>query len=152
MTTTAIYERIKEELASGELKEREASILTALFGHSDGLTREALVRITDGRVAYTDINSDPADRKNRRAIASLRERLIPVKSSSGEAGYRLDATVDGLREMLAEMEARQKKAEQMAEQIRQMIERCGATPIASPVRMVVGGQPTAPRPIQMTLV
>ena len=142
MSTTAIYEQIKSDLDGGELNKREAAILTALLHHTEGLTREQLIRVTDGRMAWQNIGDDPADRKNRRAIASLRDRLIPVKSSSGEAGYRLDATVDGLREMLAEMEARRDKADEKAKQIREMIERCEAQPIVFPVRMAVHGHQT----------
>ena len=152
MSTTWIYEQIKKDLESGELKEREAAILTALLYHTNGLTREALVRITDGREAYTDINADPADRKNRRAIAALRERLIPVQSSSGEAGYRLDATVEGLQEMLTEMEARKERAAEKANQIRAMIERCGASPIPSPVRVKVDMPAPAAMPVQMQML
>ena len=142
MTTTSIYRQIQADLDSGELNKREVAILTALLHHTEGLTREQLIRVTDGRMAWQNIGDDPADRKNRRAIASLRDRLIPVKSSSGEAGYRLDATVEGLREMLAEMEARRDKADEKAKQIREMIERCEDQPIAFPVRMAVHGQPT----------
>ena len=104
MSTTAIYEQIKADLASGELKERETAILNALLYHTNGLTREALVRITD--VGNPNVNFETADRKNRAAIGALRDRLIPVKATSGEAGYRLDTTIEGLQEMLREMEAR----------------------------------------------
>ncbi len=152
MSTTAIYQQIKADLDSGELKTREAAILSALLYHNEGVTREQLVRITDGRVAYLDINADPADRKNRRAIAALRDRLIPVKSSSGEAGYRLDATVEGLREMLAEMEARRDKAAEKAQRVREMISRCEEAPIASPIRVTVAmPQPTS-APVQMSML
>ena len=151
MTTTSIYRQIQADLDGGELKEREVAILNALLAEPNGLTREALVRITDGRVAWQNINDDPADRKNRRAIASLRDRLLPVKSSSGEAGYRLDATVDGLREMLAEMEARRDKADEKAKQIRAMIERENGT-TSAPHRVTVVMPQSAAAPVQIALL
>ena len=151
MSTTAIYEQIKADLDNGELNKREAAILTALLAHPNGVTREALVRVTDGRMAWQNIGDDPADRKNRRAIASLRDRLLPVKSSSGEAGYRLDATVEGLREMLAEMEARRDKADEKAKQIRAMIERENGT-TSAPHRVTVVMPQSAAAPVQIALL
>jgi len=144
-------EQIKADLDGGELNKREAAILTALLAEPNGVTREALVRITDGRVAWQNINDDPADRKNRRAIASLRDRLIPVKSSSGEAGYRLDATVEGLREMLAEMEARRDRADEKVKQIRAMIERENGT-TSAPHRVTVVMPQSAAAPVQIALL
>ena len=151
MSTTAIYEQIKSDLDGGELNKREAAILTALLHHTEGLTREQLIRVTDGRMAWQNIGDDPADRKNRRAIAALRDRLIPVKSSSGEAGYRLDATVEGLREMLAEMEARRDKADEKAKQIRAMIERENGT-TSAPHRVTVVMPQSAAAPVQIALL
>ena len=44
--------------------------------------------------------------KIRKGIESLRNRLIPIVSSSGEAGYRLDANQDAIENMILEWESR----------------------------------------------
>jgi hypothetical protein len=51
------------------------------------------------------LGSDPNDRKNRKGIEDLRNRLIPIVSSSGEAGYRLDTSPEAIGNMVLEWES-----------------------------------------------
>lgn len=120
MSHTSVYDMILEELRSGELKEREAKILQLLLDHRQGLTRQELVSAIDGYWPQ-NINNDHADRKNRKAIAALRDRLMPITATSGEAGYCLDAIPEALEAMRAEMMHRRDECQGKIERIGQML-------------------------------
>jgi hypothetical protein len=102
------YETLLEEIAEGALNDRQRSIFALLKRHPEGLTRHELVQKLDG---YTplDINNDRADRRNRKAIELMRQRLFPIVSDSRKAGYRLDTSRDAVLKMIAELQSRKQK-------------------------------------------
>ena len=99
------YDQILSELAAGELPVIERKVFDALKAHPEGLLRPQLVAIVFEETvkAGGPSNNNTKDRKVRRAIESLRERMVPIVSSSGRAGYRLDTSMDGRRRMLADL-------------------------------------------------
>jgi len=109
MPTTDTYNRIMEELASVQLEDLQQMIFHALRRvYPAGLTRAQLIQETAG---YTpepteNLNNNRHDRKNRAAIAAMLDMCIPVMSTSGEAGYRLDVDPEHLAEMVRELEDR----------------------------------------------
>ncbi len=106
MTTTPVYEQILAELAVGELSELQERIFAALRrAYPASLSRHELVLQQYGYWPV-DINKDVKDRKIRKAIQSMRDLLIPIVSSSGEAGYRLDVSEEAIRSMIAEWRSR----------------------------------------------
>lgn len=119
MTTTVIYDQILEELQV-ELDELEHKIFVALQRNPDGLTRRGLVQVVFGYHVYPedDINNNKHDRKIRMAIANMQDRLVPIVSSSGKAGYRLDVSKETAERMALEMESRATKLQDKARRIR----------------------------------
>lgn len=106
MARTPQYQKLLNELESGELNEIERKILEALMKAPKGLTRQGLIRIVFTVEPQRNLGNDPHDRKIRKGIESLRNRLIPIVSSSGEAGYRLDTSPDAIENMVIEWESR----------------------------------------------
>ena len=106
MARTPQYQKLLSELESGELNEIERKILEALLKTPKGLTRQGLIRIVFSVEPQRNLSNDPHDRKIRKGIESLRNRLIPIVSSSGEAGYRLDTSPDAIENMVMEWESR----------------------------------------------
>ena len=112
MTTTPIYERILDELAAGEMAEIEREIFTLLRrAYPSSVTRERLVEELYGYTP-TDINGDTKDRKNRLVIQAMREKFIPIVSSSGESGYRLDVSQEAFDEMINELRSRRDRMDE----------------------------------------
>ena len=66
--------------------------------------------------AQRNLSNDPHDRKIRKAIESLRNRMIPIVSSSGKAGYRLDTSPEAIQNMIAELKSRIAHLEQRLEE------------------------------------
>lgn len=108
MTTSTVYEKLLDELASGELPKLQREVFNLLRNSPAGRTRAEMVIAIFG---YRPINlgADPNDRKIRKAIEALRARLVPIVSSSGEAGYRLDTSRETVRKMIAEWNSRREK-------------------------------------------
>lgn len=106
MARTPQYQKLLNELESGELTEIERKILEALLKAPNGLTRQGLIRIVFGVEPQRNLANDPHDRKIRKGIESLRNRMIPIISSSGEAGYRLDTSPEAVENMIRELESR----------------------------------------------
>lgn len=106
MARTPQYQKLLNELEPGELNEIEHKILDALLKAPKGLTRQGLIRIVFAVEPLRNLSNDPHDRKIRKGIESLRNRLIPIVSSSGEAGYRLDTSPDAIENMVIEWESR----------------------------------------------
>jgi len=106
MARTAQYQKLLNELESGELNEIERKILEALLKAPKGLTRQGLIGIVFTVESQRNLGNDPHDRKICKGIESLRNRLIPIVSSSGEAGYRLDTSPDAIENMVLEWESR----------------------------------------------
>ena len=100
------YEQVLAELEAGERNSIARKIFTLLSENPNGLTRERLVFLILDRVPQANINNDPGDRKIRETIASMRARLIPIVSNSGQAGYKLDDSSEARQIMLAEMISR----------------------------------------------
>lgn len=113
MQPSQIYDRLLQEL-EGELDDLERQIFTLLKEHPAGLSRQELVmRIKGYWPEKLDGNTD--DRKNRKAIQRLRERLFPIVSTSGKPGYRLDASREGVGRMLTELRSKQALLEKQIE-------------------------------------
>lgn len=117
--TTPVYDQILEELQV-ELDELERKIFDALTANPDGLTRRELIFVIYGVrfLPFEDLGSSKYDRKIRLAIASMQERLVPIVSSSGKAGYKLDASKETAEKMAIEMESRAAKLREKARRIR----------------------------------
>jgi DNA-binding response OmpR family regulator len=106
MARTPQYQQLLDKLESGGLNEIERKILEALLKAPKGLTRQGLIRIVFTVEPHRNLVNDPHDRKIRKGIESLRNRMIPIISSSGEAGYRLDTSPDAIENMVLEWESR----------------------------------------------
>jgi hypothetical protein len=108
------YEELLEELTH-ELPEIERKVFDALKRNRDGLKREQLVAIVYGGTvkAGSILNNSTKDRKVRKAIESLRSRMVPIVSSSGQAGYRLDTSRQARERMLADLISRRDKLSEL---------------------------------------
>lgn len=103
--STVVYDRLIEELATGELTELQREIYDLLKNTPEGLTRHEFVLRLYGYIPL-NINDNKHDRKIRKAIETLRLRLFPILSTSSRAGYRLDVSREGVLKMLAELKSR----------------------------------------------
>ncbi|MEI7846357.1 MAG: hypothetical protein WCK35_11190 [Chloroflexota bacterium] len=112
---TPIYENILAELESGERKSIARALFGVLMDHPQGLNRRDLVFILFGKQANENIANDTNDRKIRDTIAAMRSRLIPIVSTSGESGYRLDDSPEARKAMLAEMISRRDRINEQIE-------------------------------------
>jgi hypothetical protein len=112
MPTTPMYDILLAELAN-ELTEIERKIFNALKANPQGLTRPQLVAIVFHEMTRNVIvNTNTRDRKVRKAIESLRGRLVPIVSNSGQAGYRLDTSEDARQKMLADLRSRRARLDE----------------------------------------
>lgn len=102
------YETILEEL-EGESQDIARKLIELLKANPQGMNRRQLVLAVHGVPARIDLNKDNNDRKNRLVIAALRLRCIPIVSTSGKAGYRLDESDESRKKMLGEMISRSQK-------------------------------------------
>lgn len=116
MARTPQYERLLVELDVCELSELERKVLDALMKAPNGITRRGLIRVVYGVEAQRNLSNDPHDRKIRKAIESLRSRNIPIVSSSGKAGYRLDTSPEAVENMIRELKSRIAHLEQRLEE------------------------------------
>lgn len=114
MQPSQIYDQLLQSLENGELNKLERQIFLLLKEHPAGLSRQDLVLKIQGYwPEKLDGNTD--DRKNRKAIQRLRERLVPIVSTSGQPGYRLDISREGVDRMLAELRCKKDLLEQQIE-------------------------------------
>lgn len=130
MSTTEGYDRILEELAAGEMPDLERKIFDLIRTNPEGLTRCDLIEKIYGvgfrrNAERLGLNKSSEDRKIREAIAQLRNNGIPVISSSGASGYRLDANVQAVSAMVSEWESRVNK---LQERIRKVVIFCDIQP------------------------
>jgi hypothetical protein len=100
------YEKLLAELNAGELPVIDLKILEALLQAPKGLTRKGLIRIVFGEEPQTNLGNDTRDRKIRKGIESLRNMGIPIVSTSGKAGYKLDTNPENIQCMIKEWESR----------------------------------------------
>ncbi len=121
MTTTAVYEQILAELAEGEMDPLQREVFAILRrAYPAPASREQLVQDIYGYVPE-NVSTDLKDRKIRRAIQGMREKLIPIISSSGEAGYRLDVSEEAIRSMIAEWGSRRRRLRELIERAERML-------------------------------
>ena len=106
MSRTLEYEKLLGELNAGELPVLELKILEALLQAPKGLTRKGLIRIVFREEPQTNLGNDTRDRKIRKGIESLRNTGIPIVSTSGKAGYKLDTNPENIESMIKEWESR----------------------------------------------
>lgn len=107
-----VYETLLEQLASGELTKLQREVFNLLKASPAGRTRAEMVVAIYG-YRPTNLAADPNDRKIRKAIEALRGRLIPIVSSSGESGYRLDTSRETVRKMISEWASRREKLQNL---------------------------------------
>jgi hypothetical protein len=125
------YENMLAELAE-ELPAIERKVFDALKRNPQGLKREQLVAIVFGAPVKAGalVNNDTKDRKVRKAIESLRSRLVPIVSSSAQAGYRLDTSRDGRARMLADLISRRDKLSDLISRAAKFYELPEQVPVA----------------------
>jgi len=120
MSSITQYEKLLAELGAGGLNELERKVLEALLKAPGGITQRGLVQAIYGVEAQRNLSNDPHDRKIRKAIGRMRECLIPIVSSSGKAGYRLDTSPEAIQNMIAELESRIAQMKQRLEEVCQI--------------------------------
>lgn len=111
MARTEVYESILQELADGELEELEVKVFHFLRRvYPASLTRRDLVEFIFGyRPAdEEDLNNNTDERKIRKAISSAYNKGVPIVSTSGGAGYRIDIDLEQWTKIAAELEAKKK--------------------------------------------
>ncbi len=118
MTHTDVYERILENLANGEMTGLQKSIFAALRkAYPQGRTRRQLIGDCYGEASIpaedTDLNNNSHDRKIRIAIGEMfNKKLIPVVSTSGEPGYRIEVSEKQIKAMVAEWRSREARTQE----------------------------------------
>ncbi|MFN2150623.1 MAG: hypothetical protein ACK2T5_03430 [Anaerolineales bacterium] len=125
MSSITQYEKLLAEMNAGELSEIERRVLEVLLKIPGGITRRGLVRAIYGVEAQCNLSNDPYDRKIRKAIERMRECLIPIISSSGKTGYRLDTSPEAIQNMIAEMESQIAHLKQLLEEVSQFYDLLG---------------------------
>ncbi len=106
MSRTPQYEKLLADLQSGKLKWIEQRTLEALLKSPDGLTRQQLIRRVFHKRPKPNLNNDINDRMIRKAIEGLRNKGVLIVSTSGGAGYQLDADPGTIQCMLQELKSR----------------------------------------------
>ncbi len=153
MAKTDVYQSILDELANGELEELEMTIFHFLRGvYPAALTRYDLLEYVWGyRPAENEnLNNNKDDRKNREAIASMFLKGVPVVSTSGGAGYRIDINLQSWDEVVHELEGRKNSIAEKADAARRIvrnIQQAGREAIPTDIPQTpkqlsfIGGQP-----------
>lgn len=101
MPHTPEYKKLLMELNAGELPVIVRKIMDALLQ-----ARKGLIRIVFGEEPENNLSNDTRDRKIRKGIEYLRNLGIPIVSTSGKAGYKLDTNPQNIEEMIREWESR----------------------------------------------
>lgn len=149
MSTTPIYEKILSDLRAGELGDLESKVLDLLI-KADGktVTRHQFIHAIYGYMPEGSLSGNKHDRKVRKALESLREKGATfILSSSGEAGYRMDLSIEKAEEMANELESRARKLSEMAEKIRDAL-----TPVQLPESVCVAANPLHNSPRQLSFI
>jgi hypothetical protein len=141
---TALHPIYKSLVAEWErdLEATERAIFQVLYrAMPDGRTRRQLVWDVFGVIIpeNADINNNTYDRKIRKTIEAMREKMIPVFSSSAESGYRLEVSESAISRMVAECENRLqvyadkvRRGRQLQPRIRELGERAIREPESGP--------------------
>ena len=106
MSHTPEYEKLLAELNAGELPIIARKILNTLLQAPKGITRKGLIRTVFGEEPGNNLSNDTRDRKIRKSIEHLRNLGLPIVSTSGKAGYKLDTDPKNIEEMIREWESR----------------------------------------------
>lgn len=109
MPRTDVYDRILQELAAGEMDKLEVKIFESLRRvYPATLTRYDLLECVFGYrpEEHENLNNNTDDRKIRSAIASMFEKGVPIVSTSGGAGYRIDIELENWAGLISELEGR----------------------------------------------
>lgn len=149
MATTLIYDKILADLKAGELTILENQVLD-LLTRRDGrpITRHEFVQLIYGYLPKGSLSGNQEDRKIRKAIESLREKGATfIVSSSGEAGYRVDMSIEKAEEMAGELERRARKLSEMAGKIRDAL-----VTIQTPESVRVAANPLNNSPRQLSFI
>ena len=105
MNPSKVYETMLEELAAGQLNDLQKQVFELLRDNPDGLDRYQLVHRIFGYIPVK-VDGNNEDRKIRKAIERLRQRLFPIVSTSSKPGYRLDTSREAVTKMIRELESR----------------------------------------------
>jgi biotin operon repressor len=111
MNPSNVYETLLEELAAGELTDLQRKVFHLLRDNPDGLDRYQLVNHIFGYIPVK-IDGNTDDRKIRKAIEKLRQRLFPIISTSGKPGYRLDTSREAVQKMIRELRSRRDRIDE----------------------------------------
>lgn len=104
VSPAAIYESIIGGIAPG-LEQKVFDILATSLGHE--VSRQNIVfRIFGIQVAPSQLANCTEDRQVRECIRSLREKDYPIISSSGKAGYTLEADPVRIDATIAELSSK----------------------------------------------
>ena len=133
--TTDVYEQLLAQLTGGELSELERRVFNDLKISPKGRTRLELIGDIYGFLALCNakdigLSNSHEDRKIRKAIESLRHRLVPIVSTSSQAGYRLDASPEAIGKMLSELYSRRAHLDEQIKNVEQFCIMPGAVPEA----------------------
>ena len=112
--TSKVYTALIEELAAGELTDLQRKVFELLRDNPEGLLRSELVMHIYGYIP-TKIEGNTDDRKIRKAIERLRQRLFPIVSTSGKPGYRLDTSRAAVEKMIHELQSRRARIDEQIE-------------------------------------
>ncbi len=114
MNPSDIYSKLEQELEDGELSEIQKKVFNLLKDKPAGLSRQELIMEVYGYWPESlDGNTD--DRKIRKAIERLRQRLFPIVSTSGRPGYRLDVSREAVEKMIIELKSRRRHIDNQIE-------------------------------------
>jgi len=111
MNPSNVYETLLEELAAGELTDLQRKVFQLLRDNPDGLARFQLVHRIFGYIPVK-IDGNTDDRKIRKSIERLRQRLFPIISTSGKPGYRLDTSREAVQKMIRELKSRRDRIDE----------------------------------------
>lgn len=161
MSRTDVYERILNELADGELDELEVKVFHFLRRvYPAPLTRYDLLECIFGYRPAEDenLNNNTDDRKIRTAIASMFEKGVPIVSTSGGAGYRIDIDLEQWNEVAKELESKKatfQKKVSAAYRIIRTIRKYGVNAIPSnvpQVRVTMSDAQAPETPVQLSFM
>lgn len=146
MSTTLhpVYESLVREWEA-ELEETERRVFSALkAAMPNSVTRRELIFAVFGEKVpeLMDLNNNPMDRKIRKTIEHMREKLIPVLSSSAGAGYKLEVSEIAVNLMIGEWERRRENFEDKVRRGRQLVNRIRALDERAVLEGTEASQPT----------
>ena len=91
----------------------EARVFSVLRqAYPEGRTRRQLVQDVYGVAAQENINNDTNDRTIRRAINRMRLRDMPILSTSGASGYRLELSENNIGKMISDLRGRRESLDE----------------------------------------